>query len=174
MSGANHKTTVGGAGNGEWRTPPDLFAVLKRRYQFDYDAFATHENALCYRYSTADGTFAPNRFQISDADGIAHPWLDLRVWMNPPYTKGQIEPCMEKAAAERDNAAIIVALLPAATDTRWWHQWVQPYCDVTFLSRRVRFIDPATGEPGNSPPGGHAIAVYRWSGYWPGGRGGAS
>ncbi len=30
----------------EWATPPDLFARLNRWFRFDYDAFASHENAV--------------------------------------------------------------------------------------------------------------------------------
>jgi hypothetical protein len=172
MSNATHLTTVG-AGTGEWRTPPDLFARLNERFQFTYDAFASHENALCDKYSTIAGTFRkyPGAYahergtlagveEIDSLDGLHQDWDRRRVWMNPPYGRGILAQAMEKAAASRNSASIIVALIPANTDTGWWHEHVKPYATVHFLQKRVKFIDPVTGEPGGSPPGGSAIAVY--------------
>jgi phage N-6-adenine-methyltransferase len=178
VSNATHLTSVG-AGPGNWRTPPELFGNLQRTFQFDYDAFASHENALCETYSTVDGTYRkredvqpwpdlvlnpqpPRRWQqqIDGRDGLTQLWQNMRVFMNPPYGRGVLEQAMAKAASERDSADIIVALIPANTDTGWWHDYVKPYATVYFLRRRVKFIDPITGEPGGSPPGGSAVAVY--------------
>ena len=71
----------------EWGTPPELFDKLNRKYRFDYDPFATHENRLCPRYSTTDGTFHWDGVYFNSLDGLAHPWENLRVFMNPPYTR---------------------------------------------------------------------------------------
>lgn len=172
---ANDRTGVG-AGSAEWRTPPDLFARLNRRFEFDYDAFASHENALCDGYSTSEGTFrkygsghrpwgslgqhvGANWFP--QQDGLTFGWKNLRVFMNPPYTRGLIEQCVEKAFNERDNAAIIVALIPAATETRWFQRFILPHCHIDWLPRRVRFIDPVTLQVGGSPPSGMVIATFK-------------
>lgn len=170
---ANDRTGVG-SGSAEWQTPPELFARLHRRFQFDYDAFASHENHLLPTYSTVDGTFerrgpchcsepkwCSSYGYMGDADGLAFDWTDRRVWMNPPYSRGLIEKAVAKAAGERHNAAIIVALIPASTDTRWFQQYLLPYAHIDWLPKRVRFIDPATGEPGASPPSGSVIAVFK-------------
>jgi len=171
MSNATHLTTVG-AGTGEWRTPLDLFARLNERFQFTYDAFASHENALCETYSTIAGTFRKGRTSdgydhswpshecIDSLDGLQQDWDRRRVWMNPPYGRGILGRAMEKAAASRNSASIIVALVPANTDTHWWHESVKPYATIHFLKKRVKFIDPRTGEPGGSPPGGSAVVAY--------------
>ena len=165
-----------GGGSADWQTPPDLYARLNRRFRFGHDAIASHENALCDRYSTADGTFHrvpgagvfPGQFKgarepdkLSSDDGLMLDWTGLRVWMNPPFTRGFIEQAVEKAYNERENAEIIVALLPAATETRWFQNFILPHCDITWLPRRVRFINPETGEPGDSPTIGHVIAVFK-------------
>ena len=168
---ANDRTGVG-SGSGEWRTPPELFARLNRHFQFDYDAFASHENALCDLYSTIDGTYRAMRASLhmdgsidhmtrSDEDGLTFPWEGRRVFMNPPYSRGLIEKCVEKAFNERDNAAIIVALLPAATETRWFQRYILPYCHIDWLPKRVRFIDPVTLQVGGSPPSGMVIATFK-------------
>jgi hypothetical protein len=173
---ANDRTGVG-SGSGEWRTPPDLFARLNRRYAFDYDAFASHANRLAPHYSTAEGTFRlfdRNAHPDNDLDegelrphrvsletGIEYDWTDRRVFMNPPYGREFIGKAIGKAMSERERAAIIVALLPASTDTLWFHQCIRPYAEIEFLRKRVRFIDPATGRPGGSPPSGSMIVVWR-------------
>jgi hypothetical protein len=169
MSNAVHLTAVG-AGRGEWRTPLDVFDRLNRIWQFDYDAFASHENALCKTYSTIEGTFRREGFnlpswtpgwdQIDSLDGLRQDWDRRRVYMNPPYGRGILEEAMRKAASEANNAAVIVALVPANTDTRWWHEYVKPYATTYLLRGRIKFIDPDTGEAGGSPPGGSAIVVY--------------
>ena len=156
---ANDRTGVG-SGSGEWRTPPELFEILNERFVFDYDAFSSHENALRWIHSTNSGTFrGPDR--VSDADGLTYNWQGLRVFMNPPYTRGLIEQCVEKAFSERDNAAIIIALIPAATETRWFQRYVLPHCHIDWLPKRVRFIDPVTLQVGGSPPSGMVIATFK-------------
>lgn len=169
MTVAQDKTGVG-AGSMEWQTPPELFAWLNRRFQFDYDAFASRANHLCYLYSSIDGTFdqrpslarlGRSPLLVSPSDGLAYPWTDRRVFMNPPYSRDLIAKCVRKAVDERNNAQIIVALLPASTETMWFQQLVFPYCHIEWLPRRVRFIDPQTGQPGQSPPSGSVIAIFK-------------
>lgn len=162
MTVAQDRTAVG-AGSMEWQTPPELFSWLTRRFYFDYDAFASHQNALCNHYSTLDGSFwiAGERFQTSKETGLEYSWQDLRVFMNPPYGRGLVEQCIEKAYNERDNAQIIVALIPASTETQWFQRFILPYCHIEWLPKRVRFIDPETGLPGASPPSGSVIAIFK-------------
>ena len=161
---ANDRTGVG-AGSGEWRTPPELFARLNRRFRFDYDAFASDENHLLPYYSTVTRTIYKTVYDrpaiVAGLDGLKYSWDECRVFMNPPYTRGLIEQCVEKAYNERDNAAIIVALIPAATETRWFQRYILPHCHIDWLSKRVRFIDPVTLQVGGSPPSGMVIATFK-------------
>lgn len=154
-----------GGGSADWQTPPELYLRLHQLYAFDFDAFASHENALAPRYSTPDGTFKRMRTgavrTINGSDGLAASWAGRRVFCNPPYTRGLIEQCVAKMAAERDRAAIIVALLPANIGSAWFHEYVMPFAHIEWLPQRVHFIDPATGKPGTSPSGGTAVALYR-------------
>ena len=160
---ANDRTGVG-SGSAEWGTPRELFWAWNERYLFDYDPFASHENHLLPVYSTVEGTFVtrpegPRR--ANKKDGLTFDWSGHRVFMNPPYSRGLITKCVRKAADERNRAAIIVALLPAATETRWFQELVLPYCHIDFLSPRVRYIDPGTGKPGVSPPSGSVLGLFR-------------
>ena len=167
MTVAPDKTGVG-SGRDDWRTPPEFFAKIDRLWHFDYDAFASHDNALCATYSTPDGTYEGwnwkrSHAQLSPLDGLTFSPGDgepRRRFGNPPYSRGFIEQACQWFAESREMFDISVLLIPANTDTRWWHEWVKPYATVYLLRGRIHFIDPATGEPGGSPPGGSALAVY--------------
>jgi hypothetical protein len=93
-----------------WATPQDLFDALHREFNFTLDVCATAENAKCQRFYT-----------IAD-DGLAQPW-DGVCWMNPPYGR-QLGLWMQKASDAALGGATVVGLVPARTDTRWWHDIV--------------------------------------------------
>lgn len=174
MSANNHLTTVG-AGRGDWQTPPDLFARMNARWRFDYDAFASHENALCEWYSTPMGTFVkdwpshqskwegPDLVKESHLDGLSWAPTDdtypRRRFANPPYSRDIIGPAVEWLARSHEAFDITVGLLPENRDTAWWRSFIKNKATVYSIGR-VRYIDPSTGEPGGSPPGGSAIVVW--------------
>lgn len=178
-----HDRTGVGSGSGEWCTPPDLFDRLNRTFQFDYDAFASHENALCKQYSTPDGTY-DNRGnatwggppeQISLLDGLTFSPGDgdpTRRFANPEYGRGFIGPAMEWLAESRGLFDITVALIPDSRDTSWWRSYVAPFA-IDIPIGRVHFIHPAgdcgsrvcaerhkPGEPQRDTPGGSVLAIY--------------
>lgn len=126
-----------------WATPRDLFAKLDARWRFNLDPCATPANATCARYFT------------KAQNGLLQPWTG-RVFMNPPYGR-EIGRWVEKAAAEvrLHNAELVVALLPARTDTRWWADWVAPWARVRFLTGRLHFSGSKHAAPFPS-----AITVY--------------
>lgn len=79
--------------------------------------------------------------------------------MNPPYGR-EIGAWVEKAA--RSQACAVVALLPARTDTAWFHLWVAPFAELQFLRGRIRF-DGAGGA--RSPaPFPSVVAIYGCTG----------
>lgn len=107
-----------------YETPQDLFDQLDEEFHFDLDVCALPENAKCDRYFTPED------------DGLMQPWIGT-CWMNPPYGR-EISRWVEKAYEESLNNATVVCLLPARTDTRWFHN----YCikgEVRFLKGRLRF-----------------------------------
>lgn len=77
--------------------------------------------------------------------------------MNPPYGSG-IGKWLEKAAVEaRRSGATVVCLIPARTDTSWWHDYIAPYAwEIRFLRGRLRFSDHKWNAPFPS-----AIVVFR-------------
>jgi phage N-6-adenine-methyltransferase len=125
----------------EWPTPIELFNQLNARYHFQTDVCATTENSKC------------ERFYTKEQDGLKQAWTDT-CWMNPPYGR-EIGLWVRKAhESARDNNATVVCLLPARTDTRWWHD----YCadaEVRFLKGRLKF-----GGATNSAPFPSAVVVF--------------
>ena len=130
----------------EWETPQDLFDRLNWIYDFDLDVCATNENKKCvYWYTKED-------------DGLSRDWRDdgRIAWMNPPYGR-EIGKWVEKAVVEsRDSDMTVVCLLPARTDTAWFHDWVAGKAEITFLRGRLKF-----GGCKNCAPFPSMIAVYR-------------
>ncbi|MFE4203797.1 DNA N-6-adenine-methyltransferase, partial [Aneurinibacillus aneurinilyticus] len=92
----------------EWATPQDFFDQLNEEFKFTLDPCATHESAKCARYFTEED------------NGLAQDWAGEVVFMNPPYGRvlGQ---WVKKAFEESVKGATVVCLLPARTDTRWFH-----------------------------------------------------
>lgn len=124
----------------EWETPIELFERLDARYHFTLDVCATSKNAKCKRYFTRED------------DGLSQEWSGV-CWMNPPYGRG-IGQWVRKAYEASLLGNTVVCLLPARTDTAWWHD----YCmkgEITFIRGRLRF-----GGCSNSAPFPSAIVVF--------------
>ena len=110
----------------DWATPWPLFRICEESYgPFSLDVCATVKNAKCQRF------FSP------ETNGLLQRWYGV-CWMNPPYGRA-IRQWVEKAVAEAQKGARVVCLLPARTDTVWWHNYVLPHGHVHFLRGRVRF-----------------------------------
>jgi site-specific DNA-methyltransferase (adenine-specific) len=125
-----------------WTTPPELFCELDAEFGFDLDPCATRETATCPQYFTpAD-------------DGLAQEWTGS-VFMNPPYGRA-IGAWMRKAwEASQTTAEVVVCLVPARTDTAWWHAYAARG-EVRFRQRRLRFGGARSGAPFPS-----AVVVFR-------------
>lgn len=124
----------------EWATPDDFFEKVQKAYKLDIDVCASRENAKLARYWD------------KDEDGLSKEWEGIRAWMNPPYGR-EIGKWIEKAAT--GGASIVVALLPARTDTRWFHQFVQGKAQITFIKGRLKF-----GGQKNSAPFPSMLCVW--------------
>lgn len=124
----------------EWETPQWLFDKLDAAYHFDLDVCARPENAKCGRYYTPE------------QDGLTQDWSGV-CWMNPPYGR-EIGKWVRKAYETAVQGGTVVCLLPARTDTAWWHD----YCmrgNIEFLRGRLKF-----GNAKNSAPFPSAIVVF--------------
>lgn len=124
-----------------WETPKELFDELNAEFHFDLDACALPENAKCPRY------YSP------DQDGLLQPW-DGAAWCNPPYGR-DVGRWVQKAARSALSGATVVMLLPARTDTRWFHKWIYRKAEIRFLRGRLKF-----GGAKNSAPFPSMICIF--------------
>ena len=123
-----------------WETPQKLFDELNQKYNFEIDVCALPENAKCENY------FSP------EVDGLKQDWTGV-CWMNPPYGR-EIGKWMKKALESSRNGATVVCLVPARTDTAWWHDYAMKG-EIEFIRGRLKF-----GNSKNSAPFPSAIVVF--------------
>lgn len=116
----------------EWETPQLFFDALNAEHHFDVDVCATANNAKCERYYT------------KEQDGLSQQWKGV-CWMNPPYGR-EIRKWMRKAYESSLYGATVVCLVPARTDTAWWHDYAMKG-EVEFVRGRLKF----GGSKANAP-----------------------
>jgi site-specific DNA-methyltransferase (adenine-specific) len=121
----------------DWATPLDLFDHYNKIYDFSIDVCANESNAKCDRY-----------FSLEE-DGLSQSWQHEICWMNPPYGR-EISKWVKKAYDESLEGSEIVALLPARTDTAWFHDYILDIAKVEFLRGRVKFLED--GKPRHPAP----------------------
>ena len=126
----------------EWATPQELFDRLNAVFHFDLDPAATPENTKCAKYYT------------TKENGLVQSWRG-NVWLNPPYGR-EIGAWVKKAYEEvtRGGATSVVLLLPARTDTAWYHD----YCTkgfIVYLRGRLKF-----GGAKNAAPFPSMIVIF--------------
>jgi phage N-6-adenine-methyltransferase len=126
----------------EWPTPLELYTALNLEFGFTLDPAATVENAKCAKYHTRE------------QDGLSKDWTGETVFLNPPYGRG-IGRWVAKAYETSVTGSVVVCLLPARTDTSWWHR----YCargEIRLLKGRLKF-----GGAKHCAPFPSAIVVFR-------------
>lgn len=113
--------------NGVWVTPKHEFEPYRIEFDLHIDAAASSDNAML------------PRFWDKTADAFKQNWSGLRIWCNPPYGRKDIYRWVKLCAT--GGAAIVVALLPARTDTRWFHDFIynKPNVQIRFRKGRIRF-----------------------------------
>lgn len=116
-----------------WETPQWLFDELNKEFGFTLDVCATSENAKVSNYYT------------EDQDGLMQEWQGI-CWMNPPYGR-KIGSWIEKAYNAFKKGVTVVMLLPARTDTRWFHNYIYKQAEIRFLKGRLKFGNAKSGAP---------------------------
>ena len=125
-----------------WETPKDLFDKLDEEFEFQTDVCAIKQNAKC------------KRFYTPEQDGLKQIWTGV-CWCNPPYGR-EIEKWMKKAY---ESNATVVCLVPARTDTKWFHDFVLGKAEIRFIRGRLKF-----GNSKNSAPFPSMLVIYRKDG----------
>ena len=126
-----------------WATPKAFFAELDKEFHFDLDPCADEFNHKCEKYYT-----------IAD-NGLLKEWGGHRVFCNPPYGR-EIGKWVEKAfRSNEDHGNLVVMLLPARTDTKWFHDYIYHKAEIRFIRGRLKF-----GDSKNSAPFPSMVVIY--------------
>lgn len=124
-----------------WATPQGFFDKYNTIHHFDLDVCAIPENAKCAKYFTPE------------MDGLTQEWEGV-VWCNPPYGR-QIKQWIKKGYESSLKGAKVVMLIPARTDTSYWHDYVMKG-EIEFIRGRLRF-----GESKENAPFPSAVVVFK-------------
>lgn len=113
-----------------WCTPQKFFDDLNKEFNFVLDPAATKKTAKCKHYFTPE------------TDGLSQSWdYGGSVFCNPPYGR-EIKKWVEKAY--RESLIIkypIVLLIPARTDTLYFHNYIYGKAEIRFIQGRIYFTD---------------------------------
>lgn len=126
-----------------WETPQDFFDKLNKEFHFTLDACATSENTKC------------EKFYSPEIDGLSQPW-DGIVWCNPPYGRNIWRWVLAASVASGARGSTVVMLLPARTDTKWFHDYIYGKAEIRFVKGRLKF-----GGSKNSAPFPSMIVIFR-------------
>lgn len=127
----------------EWETPQYLFDELNNRFHFTLDVCASECNAKVNRYFT------------KEQDGLKQNWNGETVWCNPPYgrrVKAWIRKCYEHFV----GGGTAVLLIPARTDTKWFHDYIYGKAEIQFIKGRVKY-----GNSKHNAPFPSMIVIYQ-------------
>lgn len=118
----------------EWATPQKFYNELNNEFHFNLDPCSTKENHKCQNYFT------------KEQDGLVQKWVGYRVYCNPPYGR-EISKWVEKAYIENKSGTFVVMLLPARTDTKWFHDYIYKQHEIRFIKGRLKFNDGKNNAP---------------------------
>ena len=124
-----------------WATPQDFYNNLNAEFNFTLDPCALPTNAKC------------SKFYTPEQNGLKQDWSNETVFCNPPYS--DIKNWVEKAYNEAKRGAKVVMLIPARTDTRYFHDFIYNKHEVRFVKGRLKF-----GDQKNSAPFPSMVVVF--------------
>lgn len=119
----------------EWATPQAFFDKLDAEFHFTLDPCATAQNAKCKKYYTEED------------NGLEKDWSGERVFCNPPYGRAiakWVEKCY-KESLKQDT--LVVMLIPARTDTSYFHDFCYFKSEIRFIRGRLHFNESPQGAP---------------------------
>ena len=142
-----------------WCTPQDFFDALNEEFSFVLDPAATDKTAKCELYYTPE------------TDGLSQSWdRGGAVFCNPPYGR-EIGKWVKKAFEEARGGYPVVLLIPARTDTTYFHDYIYGKAEIRFVRGRLRFTDEE-GNAADPAPFPSMLVIYngeRVKNEWPNG-----
>lgn len=135
------------AGTTTWLTPPPIVRALGGPESFDLDPCAF-----------PGWPTARHGYSLPDTDGLAAHWFG-RVWLNPPYTSGEIGDWLQKLADHGAGTALIFA----RTETEAFQAQVfERASGLLWLAGRLHFHAPHA-DPSAACMGSHDAKAHRWA-----------
>ena len=121
----------------DWATPQYIVDIIRDEYNLDFDAAARADNSKLPVY------ISPERNTL-----VAH-WPDYgtRAWLNPPYGRDTGKFLDAAVRAIDAGIEVVIALVAARVDTRWFHRALETADEVHFPLGRIPFIDANKGAP---------------------------
>lgn len=129
----------------DWSTPQDFYNELNKEFHFTLDPCADDHNYKCKKYYT------------KEQDGLLQDWSGEIVFCNPPYgrsIKNWVRKCFKECYAGDCRCAVM--LIPARTDTIWFHDYVYNKAEIRFVKGRLKF-----GNQQKDAPFPSMVVVYR-------------
>ena len=127
-----------------WATPKDFFNKLNEEFHFTLDPCANEENHKC------------DLFYTKEQDGLTKDWGGHVVFCNPPYGKEIADWVRYSYEQSQKPNTTVVMLIPARTDTRYFHDYIYGKAEIRFIKGRLKFGDATTAAPFPS-----MVVVYR-------------
>lgn len=119
----------------EWGTPIKLFEELNKEFNFTLDPCATKDNHKC------------DKFYTKEQNGLIQSWGGEIVFCNPPYGR-ELPIWVKKCYDEHIKHGItIVMLVPARTDTSYFHDYILNKSEIRFIRGRLKFNDCKQSAP---------------------------
>lgn len=119
----------------QWATPQDFFDRLDSEFNFTLDPCADASNHKCDTYSTKED------------DGLQQSWKGHTVFCNPPYGKVIKEWVKKSYEESRDRDTTVVMLIPARTDTAYFHDFIYGKAEIRFIRGRLKFNNAKNAAP---------------------------
>ena len=140
----NTQNTMFSSKSNDWATPQVFYDKLNKTFgPFTLDPCSDGQNNKTDNYFT------------QEQDGLSQDWSGNKVFMNPPYGRA-IKDWLKKAYEEGQKPnTTVVCLIPARTDTKYWHDYVMNAQAVYFVKGRLKF-----GDSNNSAPFPSAVIVF--------------
>lgn len=144
----------------DWQTPDSFLDLVRQVAPIALDPCTSAENPTgARRYVSPDanilsdyGPFGPQLvFGAVGRDGLAEPWHAWTeghglAYVNPPYGRA-LGAWAAKIVTEARLGAEIIALVPARTDTKWFHLMAEHMTSLLLWKGRLTF----KGAPAPAP-----------------------
>lgn len=123
----------------KWSTPKEIYDPLNEEFKFNYDP-------------------CPITWKPGDPDALSIEW-GTRTFCNPPYSR--VSEFVKKASEENKKGKLVVLLINAATDTKWFHDYIYTKAEIRFFKGRIKFINPQEPEKRVPAPRPSMLVIFR-------------